>query len=80
MVWERTDKYGIESWKIGKYHLIRWETIRLWALYLDGDDWREESRIIELPYETSTTEAKEKALEALIDKLSNKESREMLGD
>jgi hypothetical protein len=76
MKWERT-KDSKESWKLGKWVLIRWEMKRLWALYLDDSNWSPKTRIIEFPYETSTEEAKEKAFNYIINKLSNNELREL---
>lgn len=82
MNWIETNKHGETSFEMNNFHLVRWEKNYkpgTWRLYKGRGNWNSETKIIELPYETSTEEAKRFATEAILDKLSNKELKEMEG-
>jgi hypothetical protein len=82
MNWKETNEHGEVTFEANNFYLIRWEKYYkpgTWRLYKGKGNWNSETKIIELPYETSTKEAKRLATEAILDKLSNNELREMEG-
>ena len=83
MNWEQTNRNGEASFESNNFYLVRWEKKYkpgTWRLYKGKKDWNSETKIIELPYETSVEEAKRLATEAILNNLSNKELRELIGD
>lgn len=84
MPWVKVKKqnYAEEEYENSGFSLIKWiekGNPNFWVLYKTKSSWTRADRLFTILRETPTERAKEMAMEWILNNLSNKELREMLG-